>query len=105
MPSVEGTVVREIDANSRVIGTWEIDGRTNTFTFNLSNSMPMFKSGAATLTYDTTDDLTGTCTFQGLIGRNQIKVTLDDAVTVSGSLDTAIRVNASVNGTGIWQQS
>ncbi|EMD36173.1 hypothetical protein CERSUDRAFT_95523 [Gelatoporia subvermispora B] len=103
--SKTGTIVRDKNSNSRAIGTWEIDGRTYTFTFNLSNSVPKFTASSATLTYCDTDDLTGTRSFRGLIGRKQTNFKLDDNVTISGDLDLPISVNASVNGTGVWQSS
>ncbi|OCH91030.1 hypothetical protein OBBRIDRAFT_792739, partial [Obba rivulosa] len=55
MPEATGTIVRDNKANSRVAGTWDPGGGSMyTFTFNLSNSVPMFKSSQATLSYSTT---------------------------------------------------
>ncbi|EMD32479.1 hypothetical protein CERSUDRAFT_26882, partial [Gelatoporia subvermispora B] len=98
--TVLGVVSRDENSNSRVIGKWFINGRYFALTCNLSNSVPTFTTSRASLKYYNVDDLTGTRTFQGLIGPTQITLTLDNHVTVSGVLDYPIDVNASVNGTG-----
>ncbi|OCH91037.1 hypothetical protein OBBRIDRAFT_887285, partial [Obba rivulosa] len=85
MPEATGTIVRDNKAHSLVAGTWDLGGGSMyTFTFNLSNSVPMFKSSEATLSYNNTDNLTGTRKFQGYIGNDDVSLSIDAGSTVQG---------------------
>ncbi|OCH84320.1 hypothetical protein OBBRIDRAFT_420038 [Obba rivulosa] len=100
-----GCVVRDSSSNSRVIAQFNINGQTNIFTCNLSNSVQFFSCTHATLTYRSGDDLTGTRIFQGSVGTNEVTLTLGNGVVIHGVLDNSIGMNASENGSGVWEQT
>jgi hypothetical protein len=58
--------------------------------------------GVVTLTYDTTEQLTSSRDYQGVVGKMSMKMTLANGVEIAGPLDNPIMVANTVTGNGRW---
>jgi hypothetical protein len=71
----------------------------------LNAAIPNFGTTSATLNYDDRDQLTGTRSLEGHIGRVDFETDLSNAPRIQGDLDMPIDQYISVSGNGMWTQS
>ncbi|EMD36077.1 hypothetical protein CERSUDRAFT_96303 [Gelatoporia subvermispora B] len=100
MPTVSGTVTRIADSESKFVATFTVNGLRQIFTGNLSESLPTFTTSSASLNYSSTNDLTGTRVFEGIIGATTLKLTFGDGPIITGDLSASVGMAFSVNGSG-----
>ncbi|EMD36147.1 hypothetical protein CERSUDRAFT_124160 [Gelatoporia subvermispora B] len=105
MPTATGTVTLSADSASKFQATFTVGGLRQIFSGNLSESMPTFTTSSATLTYSSTNDLTGTRVFEGIIGATTLKLTFGDGPMITGDLSTSVGMAFSVNGSGDWESN
>ncbi|KAK3830124.1 MAG: hypothetical protein JOS17DRAFT_747048 [Linnemannia elongata] len=82
--------------------TFVVDEITHSFTGSFGGTSVEPCTGVVTLTYANPGDLTSSRNFQGVIGKTSAKITLANAVEISGTLDNPISIANTVTGTGRW---
>lgn len=105
MPTASGSIARIADSESKIVATFTVGGLRQVFTGNLSESLPTFSSSSATLTYSSTNDLTGTRVFEGIIGATTLKLTFGDGPIITADLTASVGMAFSVNGSGDWESN
>lgn len=88
--------------STRFVADFVIDGHAYTFAGNLSISVQPFSATNATLEYASVDQLSGTCQYEGQIGKSGIKLTFANGPTIAGGLDMPINPANTVTGSGYW---
>ncbi|MFG2873974.1 hypothetical protein ACGFYU_03050 [Streptomyces sp. NPDC048337] len=101
MPTAFGKVNRP-DANT-IKATFPMNGKVVSFTASVNPAMEDFESGA-TLTYSDMDELVGTHSYSGAVGKGTIKLNLDNGPALAGPLNSpSLDKVYSVSGRGSWQ--
>ena len=77
-----------------------------TYTADIDPSVTQFSSSNVTLTYDSEDELTGTHSYSGQIGIDDITLNLDNGPTITGQLDPpGVDPAVTVIGGGAWEKT
>ncbi|KAG0359682.1 hypothetical protein BGX24_005729 [Mortierella sp. AD032] len=82
--------------------TFNVDEITHSFVGSFGGTSVEPCTGVVTLTFGRPEDLTSTRNFSGVVGRTSTKITLANAVEISGSLDNPIPIANTVTGSGRW---
>ncbi|EKM51151.1 uncharacterized protein PHACADRAFT_213044 [Phanerochaete carnosa HHB-10118-sp] len=61
-----------------------------------------FTADNATLTYNDKDQLTGYKNYYGTLEGNMIRITFENGVTITGTLEQPVNPVTDVNGGGTW---
>ncbi|RBA11003.1 hypothetical protein FPRO05_14313 [Fusarium proliferatum] len=104
MSTAPGSLVR--NSANRFTAVFVINGLQSTFSATMNPSVQPFSSNNVTLTYNKASDLTGTRSYNGRIGPDDLALTLDNGVQITGTLNQpGIDPAASVDGSGVWEQN
>ena len=91
--------------NSRIKASFGIDGILCSFSGTISDEAPSFKCSAVSLAYSAITQMTGRKrSFKGVFGPNDVQITIDNGVVVSGKLDGSIDGATLVSGKCSWVQ-
>ncbi|KAF5560105.1 hypothetical protein FPHYL_6787 [Fusarium phyllophilum] len=95
MSSAQGLI--KSSQPGKFTATFNIDGNLYLFSGNVNPPTQSFESSAATLEYNSVEDLEGSQQFTGIIGsREEVSFTFSDGTAIKGPLD--IPVYAESNG-------
>jgi len=96
MPQVTGEVVS--NDGTGFTADFLVGTRIYTYTAVFTSPVPAFAASNATLAYDSTDQLTGTPPFSGVVGLNHLGFSISTTSAVAGGLDETIASASSVGG-------
>ncbi|KAF7342211.1 hypothetical protein MVEN_01809000 [Mycena venus] len=102
MPSVKGTISSQ--NGSKFVATFIIDEIQYIYSGSLNPNAGAFNVTKATLTYDSTDDLTSTRSYTGQVGISKVTLNIRNGPVAAGPLpdDGLIDPASTVSGTGTW---
>ncbi|GAQ36144.1 hypothetical protein AtubIFM54640_005066 [Aspergillus tubingensis] len=103
MPTSYGTL--QWVAPNRANAKFDIDGVDTTCAMTINGAVPNFGSSEATLNFQDTDQLSGTRSFDGHIGRGDFETDFDNAPKIQGDLSMPIDQYITVMGNAIWTRS
>ncbi|KAF9535161.1 hypothetical protein CPB83DRAFT_843591 [Crepidotus variabilis] len=103
MPTAEGNIRHT--SGGRLNATFNVGGINYHFSGAFTSSVQPFNTNNASVTYTDVRALTNTRTFFGRIGPDNIQLTLQNSVSIQGTLDFPIFPGASVSGSGVWGQN
>jgi len=103
--SVEGTINTVPDSSGGFVAAFSINGFAYTFPGNMGADVPEFVCRHAKLTYDDLSDLTTRRFFDGIVGKPDINITIENGPTINGKLDNAMDTETPAAGTGVWRSS
>ncbi|KAG5744619.1 hypothetical protein H9Q69_011808 [Fusarium xylarioides] len=103
MSSAQGLI--KSSQPGKFAATFNIDGNLYLFSGNVNPPTQPFESSAATLEYNSVEDLAGSQQFTGIIGsREEVSFTFNDGTAIKGPLDIPVSPASQVSGTGVWAQ-
>jgi hypothetical protein len=89
----------------RIKASFCIDGILCSFSGTISQAAPSFHGAAVSIAYMSMAELTGRrISFEGIIGPNDVRISIGDGVTVSGQLDKPIDSATQISGKCSWVQ-
>ncbi|RAK85210.1 hypothetical protein BO79DRAFT_273648 [Aspergillus costaricaensis CBS 115574] len=103
MPTSYGTL--QWVAPNRANAKFYVDGVDTSCVMTLNAAVPNFGTSSASLNYDNKDQLSGTRSLYGHIGRQDFETDFENAPKIQGDLDMPIDQYISVDGNAIWTQS
>ncbi|OJZ89753.1 hypothetical protein ASPFODRAFT_43036 [Aspergillus luchuensis CBS 106.47] len=103
MPTAQG--IFTWTAPNQATAQFYVDGKISTCTMGLNGVLPNSGMTSATLNYDNIDQLSGTRSLDGHIGRGDFETDFENAPKIQGDLDRPIDQYISVYGNGRWTQS
>ncbi|RGP74106.1 hypothetical protein FSPOR_1801 [Fusarium sporotrichioides] len=92
------------DNSNRITLRFGISGVEYDLTAQTSPPHPPFRANNATLTYNGTDQLHSSASFNGRIGPDIFEFNFDNGVVARGHLDTPVVPAQMIQGTGVWRQ-
>ncbi|KAF7342221.1 hypothetical protein MVEN_01810000 [Mycena venus] len=102
MPSANGSIVSH--NGSKFVATFIIDEIQYVYSGNVNPNPGAFNVTKATLTYDSTADLTGTHSFTGQVGISKVTFNIRNGPVAGGPLPDNGHVDpaSTVDGSGTW---
>ncbi|GJP95352.1 amino acid adenylation domain protein [Aspergillus niger] len=91
-------------APNRADAVFDVDGYDSQCSLTLNPALPNFGTASAKLNYDTTEQLTGTHSFEGHIGSTDFETAFDNTPKIAGQLPMPVDQNFSTHGIGSWTQ-
>ncbi|OAQ58789.1 hypothetical protein VFPFJ_11629 [Purpureocillium lilacinum] len=103
MPTAKGTFKRV--SKNRIEASFVINDILETYDADVNPALPPFTSNNCTLTYDDPEKMTGTKSFKGSIGMEPFQLTLNDGLTIAGTLNVpGLDHGYTVDGRGQWSE-
>ncbi|RDH33254.1 hypothetical protein BDQ94DRAFT_170415 [Aspergillus welwitschiae] len=102
MPTSYGTFMWR--APNQADAVFNVDGHESKCSLNLNPALPNFGLAPAKIDYDTTEQLTGTHSFEGHIGSADFETAFDNTPKIAGELPMPVDQNFSTHGIGSWTQ-
>lgn len=98
--------IKSAGSGTKFNGQFFINGIEFDFTGDMDPSVASFSVTRATLTYSSTQDLTGTRFLDGQIGPTNVSISLFNGPTITGKLDTAFGEadTSTIVGSGTWTE-
>jgi len=100
MPSAGGLIKCD---GSRVVGTFDVDGRPLYITVDIKPPNQPFDCARATLTYGNVTQLNGAYKWTGTAGRDDLQMDFGGGVSIAGALGTP-RLSVRIRGAGVWSR-
>ncbi|KAF5310973.1 hypothetical protein D9619_007963 [Psilocybe cf. subviscida] len=103
MSSANGTI--QSMPGGQFTATFQIDETVFRFSGSLMPSTSGFTCRTATLAYTDKQSLTSTRSFSGIVGPNNVDLTIANGPKITGSLDMPVIPACAVMGSGRWSMS
>jgi hypothetical protein len=95
-----------VSPSSKFNATFVLEsGQPTTYSANANVSLVAFNGAAVVVTFKTPGELTGIRQFSGLVGGENISITLDNDVTIVGPIVGGPAQSQSISGYGEWAVS
>ncbi|KAF5701465.1 hypothetical protein FGLOB1_10191 [Fusarium globosum] len=104
MPTAPGALIH--NSANRFTAIFVIDGMQRSYVAIMHPSVPPFSSNNVILTYNNVEELTGTLSHSGHIGKNDLALELENGVEIKGKLNQPGIDRAFKNivaGSGSWE--
>jgi len=103
MPTADGWIKSASD--TKFTASFDIDDVSCVLSSTIDIGVPVFECNDAVLEYTGLEEVIGTCSFEGTIGKTRINLKLANGATITGTLDEPIGKVYEVSGSGAWVQA